>query len=208
MIQLLLVASIWYLFATSILTVGQYYVERYYGRGSARTQPETPIQLLKRTLFSTNRQPPDWPARAVAVQHRRRRHAMTTGPMVRSEGVHKHFGHNQVLKGIDLEVQAGQVFCIVGPSGSGKSTFLRCINHLEKIDGGRLSVDGQLVGYREAGDKLHELRAKRGRRERARTSAWCSSGSTCSRTRPRCRTSSRRRSASAGSARPRPPPTR
>jgi polar amino acid transport system ATP-binding protein len=80
--------------------------------------------------------------------------------MVRSEGVHKHFGHNQVLKGIDLEVQPGQVFCIVGPSGSGKSTFLRCINHLEHIDGGRLFVDGKLVGYREAGDKLYELKPK------------------------------------------------
>ena len=81
-------------------------------------------------------------------------------PMVRSEGVHKHFGHNEVLKGIDLEVQPGQVFCIVGPSGSGKSTFLRCINHLEHIDGGRLYVDGKLVGYREADGKLHELRPK------------------------------------------------
>jgi polar amino acid transport system ATP-binding protein len=80
--------------------------------------------------------------------------------MVRSEAVHKHFGHNQVLKGIDLEVQPGQVFCIVGPSGSGKSTFLRCINHLEHIDGGRLFVDGRLVGYREAGDKLYELKPK------------------------------------------------
>jgi polar amino acid transport system ATP-binding protein len=84
---------------------------------------------------------------------------MTTA-MVRSEGVHKHFGHNQVLKGIDLEVQPGQVFCIVGPSGSGKSTFLRCINHLEKLDGGRLFVDGKLVGYRQAGDKLYELRPR------------------------------------------------
>jgi polar amino acid transport system ATP-binding protein len=80
--------------------------------------------------------------------------------MVRSEGVHKHFGHNQVLKGIDLEVKPGQVFCIVGPSGSGKSTFLRCINHLEHLDGGRLFVDGKLVGYREAGDKLYELKPK------------------------------------------------
>ena len=63
-----------------------------------------------------------------------------------------------MLKGIDLEVAAGEVFCIVGPSGSGKSTFLRCINHLEKLDAGRLSVDGKLVGYREAGDKLYELK--------------------------------------------------
>ncbi|MSY38709.1 MAG: ATP-binding cassette domain-containing protein [Actinobacteria bacterium] len=78
--------------------------------------------------------------------------------MVKSEGVHKSFGSLQVLKGIDLEVQRGEVFCLVGPSGSGKSTFLRCINHLEKIDSGRLSVDGELVGYRQHGDKLYELK--------------------------------------------------
>ncbi|MDO8731892.1 MAG: amino acid ABC transporter ATP-binding protein [Actinomycetota bacterium] len=78
--------------------------------------------------------------------------------MVKSEGVYKRFGGLEVLKGIDLEVQRGEVFCLVGPSGSGKSTFLRCINHLEKVDGGRLSVDGELVGYREFNGKLHELR--------------------------------------------------
>jgi polar amino acid transport system ATP-binding protein len=78
--------------------------------------------------------------------------------MVLSEAVHKSFGPLEVLRGIDLVVGRGQVMCIVGPSGSGKSTFLRCINHLEKIDAGRLSVDGSLVGYRRQGDKLHELR--------------------------------------------------
>jgi len=89
-------------------------------------------------------------------------------PMVKSEGVHKSFGSLEVLKGIDLEVQRGEVFCIVGPSGSGKSTFLRCINHLEKVDSGRLSVDGELVGYRQHGDKLYELKdrdASKKRRE-------------------------------------------
>jgi polar amino acid transport system ATP-binding protein len=79
-------------------------------------------------------------------------------PMVKAEGVHKRFGRLEVLKGISLEVKAGEVMCLLGPSGSGKSTFLRCINHLEKINSGRLSVDGELVGYREAGGKLHELR--------------------------------------------------
>jgi polar amino acid transport system ATP-binding protein len=78
-------------------------------------------------------------------------------PMVKAEAVHKRFGRLEVLKGIDLEVQKGEVMCMLGPSGSGKSTFLRCINHLEKINSGRLSVDGELVGYREAGGKLHEL---------------------------------------------------
>jgi polar amino acid transport system ATP-binding protein len=81
-------------------------------------------------------------------------------PMVLAEAVHKNFGPLQVLRGIDLAVERGQVMCIVGPSGSGKSTFLRCINHLEKIDAGRLSVDGTLVGYRRQGDRLHELREK------------------------------------------------
>ncbi|MFJ5707216.1 amino acid ABC transporter ATP-binding protein [Streptomyces sp. NPDC093105] len=81
-------------------------------------------------------------------------------PMVRAEGVRKHFGKLEVLKGIDLTVERGQVCCLLGPSGSGKSTFLRCINHLEKVDGGKLTVDGELVGYRQQGDKLHELRER------------------------------------------------
>ncbi|MEU4874785.1 amino acid ABC transporter ATP-binding protein [Streptomyces sp. NPDC021608] len=78
--------------------------------------------------------------------------------MVKAEGVHKSFGAVEVLKGIDLEVKNGEVFCLIGPSGSGKSTFLRCINHLEKINAGRLYVDGDLVGYRQKGDKLYELK--------------------------------------------------
>jgi polar amino acid transport system ATP-binding protein len=78
--------------------------------------------------------------------------------MVKAEGVHKSFGHLEVLKGVNLEVAPREVMCVIGPSGSGKSTFLRCINHLEKINAGRLWVDGRLVGYREKGDKLHELR--------------------------------------------------
>jgi polar amino acid transport system ATP-binding protein len=78
-------------------------------------------------------------------------------PMVRAESVHKSFGRNEVLRGIDVEVAPREVMCIIGPSGSGKSTFLRCINHLEKIDAGRLWVDGELVGYRERGGRLHEL---------------------------------------------------
>jgi polar amino acid transport system ATP-binding protein len=84
---------------------------------------------------------------------------MTT-PMVLAEAVHKYFGKLEVLRGINLSVQPGEVCCLLGPSGSGKSTFLRCINHLEKINGGRLSVDGQLVGYRQDGEKLYELREK------------------------------------------------
>ncbi len=82
---------------------------------------------------------------------------MTT-PMVEATQIHKSFGHVEVLRGIDLTVQPGEVACVIGPSGSGKSTFLRCINHLETIDAGTMRVDGKLIGYREAGGKLHELR--------------------------------------------------
>ena len=81
-----------------------------------------------------------------------------TVPMVEALQVRKSFGRLEVLRGIDLTVDPGEVLCLIGPSGSGKSTFLRCINHLEKIDGGELSVDGELVGYRRSGDKLYELR--------------------------------------------------
>ena len=87
--------------------------------------------------------------------------------MVEAEDVHKRFGSLEVLKGIDLEVNRGDVMCMLGPSGSGKSTFLRCINHLEKINAGRLYVDGELVGYREKDGKLYELRERDVIRERA-----------------------------------------
>jgi polar amino acid transport system ATP-binding protein len=80
--------------------------------------------------------------------------------MVEARDVRKHFGSLEVLKGIDLDVAHGEVMCLIGPSGSGKSTFLRCINHLERVDGGELRVDGQLVGYREKNGRLHELREK------------------------------------------------
>ena len=79
---------------------------------------------------------------------------------VLADNVHKAFGRNEVLRGIDMEIHTGEVACIVGPSGGGKSTFLRCINHLEKIDAGRLSVDGELIGYTQRGGKLYEMHDK------------------------------------------------
>ncbi len=89
-----------------------------------------------------------------------------TEPMVKAEQVHKYYGRAHILKGVDLEVNANEVMCIVGPSGSGKSTFLRCINHLERIQSGRLAVDGQPVGYRERGGKLYEMRESEIARQR------------------------------------------
>jgi polar amino acid transport system ATP-binding protein len=90
-----------------------------------------------------------------------------TDVVVRAVGVEKRFGRLEVLKGVDLEVRRGEVVCVIGPSGSGKSTFLRCINHLEKIDGGRIEVNGRLIGYREANGKLVEDSEKSIARQRA-----------------------------------------
>jgi polar amino acid transport system ATP-binding protein len=87
--------------------------------------------------------------------------------MVKAEKVRKSFGRLEVLKGISVEAAKGEVTCLLGPSGSGKSTFLRCINHLEHIDAGRLWVDGDLVGYRQSGNKLHEMREADIARDRA-----------------------------------------
>lgn len=88
------------------------------------------------------------------------------GPMVVADRVHKSFGALQVLRGVSVTVDRGSVLCIVGPSGSGKSTFLRCVNHLEQINAGRIYVDGELVGYRERRGKLHELPPKEAAQQR------------------------------------------
>lgn len=75
-----------------------------------------------------------------------------TLPMVDAQDVHKRFHNNEVLRGVSMKVRKGEVVCVIGPSGSGKTTFLRCINHLEKINGGRIYIEGELVGYRELPD--------------------------------------------------------
>jgi polar amino acid transport system ATP-binding protein len=87
-------------------------------------------------------------------------------PMVKAEGVCKNFGALKVLKGVTLEIGRGQVLVLVGPSGSGKSTFLRCINHLEVVNAGRLYVDGDLIGYREKAGKLYEMPPREASKQR------------------------------------------
>lgn len=91
---------------------------------------------------------------------------MTT-PMISAQNVHKSFGQFEVLKGINLEVQPGEVACLLGPSGSGKSTFLRCVNHLDKATAGRLYVDGELIGYREKNGVLYEVSEKQAAQQRS-----------------------------------------
>jgi polar amino acid transport system ATP-binding protein len=90
----------------------------------------------------------------------------TTPPMVKAERVCKNFGALKVLKGVTLEVDKGQVLVLVGPSGSGKSTFLRCINHLEVVNAGKLYVDGVMVGYREGKDKIYEMSLREAAKQR------------------------------------------
>jgi polar amino acid transport system ATP-binding protein len=90
-----------------------------------------------------------------------------TALVLRAVDVHKRFGRLEVLRGVDLEVRRGEVVCVIGPSGSGKSTFLRCINHLEKIDDGRIEVNGHLIGYRERNGKLVEDSERSIARQRA-----------------------------------------
>jgi polar amino acid transport system ATP-binding protein len=90
----------------------------------------------------------------------------TPPPVVLAEEVWKRFGALEVLQGINMTVERGEVACIIGPSGSGKSTFLRCINHLEQVNAGRLYVDGELVGYHERGGRLHEMHPRDAARQR------------------------------------------
>ena len=92
----------------------------------------------------------------------------TERALVRAESVHKSYGDLQVLRGIDLEVHQGEVVCLLGPSGSGKSTFLRCINHLEQVNSGRIWVGDEVIGYRQQGNKLHELNERAIARQRRR----------------------------------------
>lgn len=89
-----------------------------------------------------------------------------TNAMVEARGVRKNFGATEILKGIDLKVEQGSVTCLIGPSGSGKTTFLRCINHLEKVDAGRLYVDEHMVGYTERNGRLHEVKERQTARSR------------------------------------------
>lgn len=158
-IPLLMVATVWYLVIMTVLSIAQHYIERYFAKGALRNPKPLPFQ----SFFTRFARP--LPATAISGDFTRTsgfRDAavLRTGGTVRIHGISKNFGSLKVLDGIDLNLPAGSVTAILGPSGSGKSTLLRAINHLERVDGGFISVDDDLVGYERKGDALYELKEK------------------------------------------------
>ena len=169
-IPLLIVASAWYLIVTSILTVGQARLEAHFGKGFGAEETEAAEKRAARrpsARTTSSRRRPVMDDGGHLVDAAAAAAAAHGQPMVKAEQVWKSFGKLDVLKGVDFVVQPQQTFVLLGPSGGGKSTLLRCINHLEKIDAGRLWVAGELMGYREKGNVLHEMKAKDVARQRA-----------------------------------------
>jgi len=162
-ITLLIVATVWYLVIMTVLSVAQYYIERYFAKGAVRN----PVPLPFQAFFNRyNRSLPLTSGlsgqvhRTVPVAGFRDAGTMSAGAPIHIHDISKRFGTNTVLNHVELSLPAGSVTAILGPSGSGKSTLLRSINHLERVDEGFISVDGALVGYRQDGDTLYELKEK------------------------------------------------
>ncbi|ENN88174.1 amino acid ABC transporter, ATP-binding protein [Rhizobium freirei PRF 81] len=159
-IPLLMVATVWYLVIMTVLSVIQHYIERYFSKGAVRNPTPLPFQAF----FQRFRRP--LPVAAVAADSSRLATFRSAaglrakGGAVRIHGISKSFGTLKVLDNIELNLTAGSVTAIIGPSGSGKSTLLRSINHLERVDSGFISVDGELVGYTQKGEVLYELKEK------------------------------------------------
>ncbi|WP_436120674.1 amino acid ABC transporter permease/ATP-binding protein [Phyllobacterium sp. LjRoot231] len=172
-VPLLMVATVWYLIIMTVLSVAQYYIERYFAKGALRNAPIPLFGPTLRRLFGAPilTLPQIAPASLVS-SHGELPPLPTTGGQretfgqwrapgsVKIHGVSKSFGQLKVLDNIRLDIKAGSVTAILGPSGSGKSTLLRTINHLERVDDGFITVDGELVGYRKSGRTLYELKEK------------------------------------------------
>ena len=157
-VPLLLVATVWYLILTSVVSVIQFYVERHYARGATAHPAADPVaEAAGRPARSAGPHPQG----GRRMTHRDRpepptdRH--TSRAAVEVHDVHKWYGAHRVLDGVDLTVRPGEVTVILGPSGSGKSTLLRVINHLEKPETGHVSVNGELDRRPAHGERLKEL---------------------------------------------------
>jgi polar amino acid transport system permease protein len=158
-IPLLMVATVWYLVIMTALSIVQHYIERHFSRGALRNPRPLPFQPLLRR-FANPVAVAEISDGIVRESGFRDATSFRPGGAVRIQGISKSFGALKVLDGIDLELPGGSVTAILGPSGSGKSTLLRAINHLERVDDGFISVDGDLVGYEQKADTLYELKEK------------------------------------------------
>ncbi|MBB3657787.1 polar amino acid transport system permease protein [Rhizobium sp. BK650] len=158
-IPLLMVATVWYLVIMTVLSIVQHYIERHFSKGALRNPKPLPFQSVFRR-FSRPLPTAEIAGDFASTSGFRGTTALRAGGAVRIHGITKSFGPLKVLDRIDLNLPAGSVTAILGPSGSGKSTLLRAINHLERVDSGFISVDGDLVGYEQKGDTLYELKEK------------------------------------------------
>ncbi len=158
-IPLLMVATAWYLVIMTVLSVVQHYIERYFSKGALRNPKPLPLQAFF-TRLRAHRTLSDPVVKGTATAGFKDAARLRQGGSIRIHGVSKSFGSHKVLDSIELTLPAGSVTAILGPSGSGKSTLLRSINHLERVDSGFISVDGDLVGYSQHGDTLYELKER------------------------------------------------
>lgn len=179
-IPLLMVATVWYLVIMTVLSIIQYYIERHYSRGAVRHFVQLPFQknwqqlleqILRRpsseTLHRAYLQKIEEQAESQSGIEGQNTPIHNIGADIQIDNISKSFGELKVLNDISLYLPAGSVTTILGPSGSGKSTLLRSINHLERVDAGFITVDGQLIGYRKDGHTLYELKENHILKQRA-----------------------------------------